>query len=61
MNLTPKKLLFFSIIGIVGGLVIGIAVGSDLSPILLGIIGGIAILAIATLLNSLWGEYWFGE
>jgi hypothetical protein len=45
----------------VGGLVIGIAAGTDLSPILLSIIGGIIIFAVATGLNTLWGDYWFGK
>jgi hypothetical protein len=59
--LTPRKSLFFAIAGIVGGLVIGIAAGTDLSPILLGLIGGSIIFVVTMLLNTLWGEYWFGE
>jgi hypothetical protein len=59
--LTRKKLLFFAIVGIVGGLVIGIGAGTTLSPILLGLIGGTILFVVAVILNSLWGEYWFRE
>jgi len=61
LKLESKKLLFFALVGIVGGLVIGMTIGFNLSPILSGVVGGIAIFFVAAILNSLWGEVWFGK
>jgi hypothetical protein len=60
MNGFSKKTLFFAVIAIVGGLVIGLAAGKGISPILLAILGAVAIFIIAMILNILYGEYWFG-
>jgi hypothetical protein len=53
--------MFFAIVEVVGGLVIGLAAGTDLSPILLGLLGGLTFFAVAIILNFIWGEYWFDE
>ena len=53
--------MFFAIVGVVGGLVTGLAAGTDLSPILLGLLGGSTLLIAAIILNFIWGEHWFGE
>ena len=56
-----KKIAFFVATGAVGGLVIGIAVGTDLSPVVAGLLGAVVISLSMVILNAVWGELKFGE
>jgi len=59
--MTPKRLAFFALIGLVGGLVIGIAVGTDMSPAASGLLGAIIIFVVAATIGFLWGGLRIGE
>jgi len=56
-----KRIAFFVATGAVGGLVIGIAVGTDLSPVVAGLLGAVVISLSMVILNAVWGELKFGE
>jgi len=56
-----KKLTFFVVISLVGGLVIGIAVGTDISPVISGLIGATTIFVITAIFNIIWGGLRMGE
>jgi hypothetical protein len=45
---TPKRFTFFVSISVVGGLVIGLVAGTNISPFLAGIIGALVIFSILT-------------
>jgi hypothetical protein len=51
-----KKLPFFVVISLVGGLIIGIAVGTDISPVISGLIGAIIIFVVAGIFNFFGGK-----
>jgi hypothetical protein len=56
-----KKIPFFVAIGVVGGVVIGIAAGTDLPPVLAGLLGAVLISVSMMILSAVWGELKFGE
>ena len=57
----PKKLAFFVVISLVGGLIIGIAVGTDISPVVSGLIGAILIFIVTAIFNIVKGRSRMGE
>ena len=56
-----ERIGFFAAVGAVGGIVIGTAVGTDLSPVAAGVLGGIFISLTMVLLNLVWDGWKFGE
>lgn len=54
MKIGLGKIGFFVAVGAVGGIVIGIAVGTDLSPVAAGVLGGILISLSMVILNVVW-------
>ncbi|MGD1995402.1 MAG: hypothetical protein PVH62_01365 [Anaerolineae bacterium] len=56
-----KRTAFFAATAVVGGIVIGIAAGTDLSPVLAGLLGAVLISLSMAVLNAVWGEPKFGE
>ena len=58
---TKERIGFFVAVGAVGGIVIGIAVGTDLSPVVVGLSGAVVITLIMVLLHAVWGELSSGE
>jgi len=50
-----KSLTYFAAIGIVGGFVIGIAISTEISPIIAGLAGGFIIFLIL-LISNLFGN-----
>jgi hypothetical protein len=56
-----ERIGFFVALGVVGGIVIGIAVGTDLSPVVAGLSGAVVTTLIMVLLHAVWGELNSGE
>jgi hypothetical protein len=52
-----KSFTYFAFIGIVGGLVIGIAAGTNISPLIAGLVGGSIIFLAVVLVNLVFSNY----